>query len=547
VPGSRFSIPSWFVALGLLLGSAYAFFMAPLRVPDEGGHLYRTYLVSEGVCTGVPAIGGPLDYRELDQGVVWLQLPRTSTGGDLLKLVDEAHGRALPVVSLFYAVNLYSCLPYLPAGAAFRLGRIFTSSTLSLMYVGRFGNLLFYLLMVVAAMRLLPGYQAPIAILALMPMSLHQAASLSADAMTMGASFVLTAYILRLATTDDSIPLRRSDYLLLLAGMLLSGLCKSNAGLVFLLVLIPGTRFPDRRTRWLAITGYIVAAYAMAAAWQYIDRPNGEIYSTLKAAAGIHLDENAAVVLRHPTVFLSAVGRTVAAKGYEYLRQFVGKLGWLEIQLPGWTTWLYLALLAMVAAAYRVGTQLSRRQRILLLAIFLLNAASLLAAFWTTETPREFITSNQYVIPIFGRYLIPFALLPMVAVSGTATRIRGRWVVPSALAVMLLVNGIALRMVWNRYQAHSSTIPNRLRMALRLQFAGTPETLALRFQGLLVRRPGPGAEDGKVFLVRDGRKCWVLNGSWLTSHGYTWPDDVNFISAADLAAIPEGAPILQRD
>ena len=515
--------------------------------------MYRAYLVSTGFCTGVPAIGVPADYRELDHLVTWVQLSQTSTGRDLLNWVDNQQGRTLPMVSTFYVVNLYSCLPYLPAGAAFRLGRAFTSSPLSLMYLGRFTNLLFYLLGTLIAMRLLPDFQVPLAVLALMPMSLHQAASLSADAVTMAVAFVLTAYILRLALSspaagEPATPLQRSDYLLLLLCGIVSGLCKSDAGLMFLLLLIPGVRFPNRVTRWLAITGYIVLAYGTAAAWQYIDKPNGEVYATLKAAAGIYLHQNAAFIFEHPAVFLNALVRTTAQKGREYLQQFVGILGWLEIQLPAWITWGYLALLAVTAVVYRPKPRLARWQRILLVSIFLLNALSLLAAFWITETPRDLLTSSSYEIPIFGRYLIPFALLLMIAVSGIATRSpRPRVGTPAlaatALALVLLANAVALSLVWNRYQAHSSTIPNRIRMALRLKFATAPGNAALVYDSQLVRRPGPNPEDSKVFLIHDGQKRWVMNGHWITEHGYRWPDDVNVIPAANLALIPEGPPI----
>ena len=51
------------------------------------------------------------------------------------------------------------------------------------------------------------------------------------------------------------------------------------------------------------------------------------------------------------------------------------------------------------------------------------------------------------------------------------------------------------------------------------------------------------ASDPIVDLIRGGQRHWIINGSWLTANGYAWPDDVNIVPSADLAAIPEGAPI----
>ena len=524
--------------LCLLLGAAYALLMGPLRVPDEVGHMYRSYLVSQGICTGVPAIGAPVDYSHLDR-FPWTQLPPGSTGADLLKLRDDTQRRPLTVISLFYAVNLYSCLPYVPAGAAFRAGSLFNASPLTLMYLGRLANLIVFLLLVLLAMRLLPDFELPIAILALMPMTLHQAGSLSADGVTIGVSFALTAWLLRLATADPVAPFTRRDYLLLAVAMIVAGLCKSSAGLAFLLVLIPEARFPNRRTRWLAVAGLIFLAYGTVGAWQLVNQPNGEVYATLKAAADVHLDDNAAAVLHRPFYFLGHVLHTIEWKTFIYLEQFVGVLGWLEIRLPAWIIAAYLLMLAGVAATNLALPRLTRRVRLILIAIFLLNVASLLVAFWTTETPREM--QKFYAIPIYGRYLIPFALLPVIAAAGLAPRIRR---LPQiALVFALLVNLLALRLVWRTYHAHTSTLGNQFAMALHLKFGSAPDTAPLRYDNLIVRRPGDGVEDNKIYLIRGGRRHWIVDGHWLAANGYEWPSDVNTIPATDLAAIPEGEPI----
>jgi len=580
--------------------------MGPLRVADEAGHMYRSYLVSEGYCTAVPAVGVPMDYRDLDHRVMWRQLSKTSTGHDLLNMVDDAHGISLPVVSLFFAVNLYSCVPYLPAGAAFAAGHIFTDSPLTLMYLGRFANLFFYLLMLLIAMRLLPDFQLPIAVLALMPMSLHQAASLSADAVTNALAFVLTAYILRLVTAETPALLRKSDYLFLLAAAVISGLCKSNAGLLFLLLLVPGVRFPNRRTRWLAIAGYIALAYGSFGAWQVINRPNGEVHETLKIAAGIYPSENTSFILHHPMLFIDAVGKTTSFMAGEYLEEFVGKLGWFDIPLPTWIPWLYLVLLIVLSVAYRAGPKLSGWQRILLLGIFLVNVLSLYAALWVKEALRTQIAAGSVIIAVSGRYAIPFALEPMTAVScGIAARLRSVLAV-LALATVFLVNAVALDIIWNRFQAHSSTVPNRLRIALKLAPLTTaarydnlvvstrkpgekpylvsqgarhmvpnkisitsrgfrwPEDIRLisdqelaaiplgsplepprdgKYEGQLVRRPGSSVEDNKVYVIREGEKHWVTDGHWISAHGYKWPEDLKTIPASDLDKIPQGNQI----
>lgn len=66
---------------------------------------------------------------------------------------------------------------------------------------------------------------------------------------------------------------------------------------------------------------------------------------------------------------------------------------------------------------------------------------------------------------------------------------------------------------------------------------------ASKWEKRLVRRPGTSAEDGKVYVVQNGKKRWVVVGTWLKEHGYNWPDDVSVISAQELDSIPTGDPI----
>jgi hypothetical protein len=72
----------------------------------------------------------------------------------------------------------------------------------------------------------------------------------------------------------------------------------------------------------------------------------------------------------------------------------------------------------------------------------------------------------------------------------------------------------------------------------------SPNDAASKWEGSLIKRPaGPTAEDAKVYLVRGGKRCWVLSGDWIRSHGYKWPDDVKEIPADELASIPLGEEI----
>jgi hypothetical protein len=336
----------------------------------------------------------------------------------------------------------------------------------------------------------------------------------------------------------------------------------------------------------------------------------------------IYPDVNAQTILHRPLAFFTAVLRTVDHWAFEYLEAFVGKLAWFIIRLPLWIPWLYLALLILVATASHTVPRLLPGQRLILAGVFLLNFAVILTVVWTTEITRDVMTrdllaGHGFIPGVQGRYLIPFAAAPLLALSGLLpqsllARLRtGRWLTLSAFAIVLVVNAVALQRVWKFFEAHSSTLPNRLHMALRGHFADTPENAARRYdsrviaarsgdgrsaifmvsggvrhpvphllsitfpgyrvpsdillvsdadlaaiplgdplplprskyEGQLVRRPGDSPEDGKIFIIRDLQKRWIIDGHWITANGFKWPDDIKIIPAGDLAAIPEGDPI----
>jgi len=68
-------------------------------------------------------------------------------------------------------------------------------------------------------------------------------------------------------------------------------------------------------------------------------------------------------------------------------------------------------------------------------------------------------------------------------------------------------------------------------------------SIAKKYEGKLVRRPGSAPDDQKVYLVTGGAKRWVTSKDWIIAHGFHWPTDVETISSDDLALLPEGMAI----
>jgi hypothetical protein len=71
--------------------------------------------------------------------------------------------------------------------------------------------------------------------------------------------------------------------------------------------------------------------------------------------------------------------------------------------------------------------------------------------------------------------------------------------------------------------------------------------IAAKYEHQLIRseaaRRPTSVEDGKVYVVTDGKKRWVTHVDWILAHGYKWEADVHEIPKSELDAIPTGPPI----
>jgi len=84
--------------------------------------------------------------------------------------------------------------------------------------------------------------------------------------------------------------------------------------------------------------------------------------------------------------------------------------------------------------------------------------------------------------------------------------------------------------------------PNLVSKQGRITFRNIGEVKPSRYDGQLVRRPGPTPEDGKVYIVRNGIKHWIMDHRWTIQNGFRWPADVKVIPASELDRIPPGEP-----
>ncbi len=264
--------PSWpepsrvFSILAPILGLLFLALTPPFQVPDEPEHFYRAYQLSEGGIRGraerdggMPRAGGVLPKS--------LKSVAESAMGDIAhnesvkaNLAEIRRALAMPLAPHdrsfldFPTTVLYSPVPYLPQAAAAAAGRLVKAHPLALLYLMRLANLLAWLLLAGAAIKTTPVFQWVFMLLALAPMSLAQAASASADAVTNGAAFLFIALVLRAALGGAPAANRRARLSIVALAVSIS-LCKPVYAILPLFVfIIPAARLGGPKGKELSLS-----------------------------------------------------------------------------------------------------------------------------------------------------------------------------------------------------------------------------------------------------------------------------------------------------
>ena len=277
--GEGKSLETVYLFAGTFLGILYLLILPPLSAPDEISHFMGAYQLSSRMLgKDANAVTGHVLVRPQD---IWLEdvedcweyeasedgylQPTAETTADSAYLgetltektyktirqqgiLGQRHPLAAQedmgqsMILSPYPPVVTTPVAYIPQAFGICLARLFHWNAIMLAYMGRLGNLLFFVAMTFFAMRRLPFGKEALFGVALLPMTLHLSASFSYDVMILGCMFYLTAVCLDLAYEKERV--RAADVAVIAALMAAAGPCKLIYGVLMgLCLLIPVEKF----------------------------------------------------------------------------------------------------------------------------------------------------------------------------------------------------------------------------------------------------------------------------------------------------------------
>lgn len=98
---------------------------------------------------------------------------------------------------------VYAPVPYLPQILGISIGKLFNASPLVMIYLARIANLIFFIALVFAAIKITPVHKWVFCLICLTPTVVFQAGSASVDAFTFGICFLTIAVFLSCGVDDE--------------------------------------------------------------------------------------------------------------------------------------------------------------------------------------------------------------------------------------------------------------------------------------------------------------------------------------------------------
>lgn len=421
-------------------------FSPPFRGPDELIHFYRAYSISEGnlLCQVKTPPGGTSDESPLEAKWVGNEIPhpiqvtadRTVTSiekppipegviASAFRIPATSSPRALVSYSMWSSIATYSPVAYLPQSLGVLLGRVFSLSPILLMYLARVFNLLAFAALVYFAIKVTPIQKWTMALIAVMPLSINLAASVSADGPAIGLSFLFTGYVLRLAF-DEAVERvgRRELGLLLLLAVLLALSKPPYFLLVFLVLIIPARKMGGAKRYAVAFGLLAATALVVAGGWNLAVRS-----AYVPRLDSVEPGSQIEFIAKNPARYAWIVLRTGWTHKAFYAKSIVGGIGFLEVNLPS----AFLASYPLAVAGFALfdtdRTRPSLGRKGVSLGVFLLVAIVTLTTFYVTWTP----VGNRIIEGFQARYLLP--ALPLLVLPLSNTKLRPKdWWMPTAFA-----------------------------------------------------------------------------------------------------------------
>ena len=396
----------YFLILGIFMGSMYIVLFPPNVAPDEHAHMAATYAdVDKILMREVTDEKGKVYVRATDADITEkMQLTLDNMAydyGQLFKVTDTT------MVSYNRAPIAVPMIAHLPQTVGVLSGNLFHMNGMWTLYMGKITALLFYLLCIYFAIKILPWGKMIMAVIALFPMSLELAASYSYDCAVNALSFLFIAYTMYLIFEKNVVGWKDCLFLLVVG----SWMAPCKVAYIFICgfaFAIPYRKFKNKKAALVFKVAFvsILLIATVGIRSTMIQGLLGSSDSSSTSEVGWTIGQ----ILSAPVHSLGVLFNTYFEQMEYYVGTIVGKsLGWFQIEIPWHIIVGFILCLAyaLYADAGKV-MYLKKWQKALAIVLSVIMTGGIVLSMWLDFTPSYW----GNVAGVQGRYFLPF--LPML-------------------------------------------------------------------------------------------------------------------------------------
>lgn len=421
--------PEWFfVTVGIVFGMTFLLLTPPFQTPDEPVHFFRAYQVSEGNLL-VDSLQG------MNGGKLPTSLAETveeTTTAPVVSFHDEAKYdihktyKALSILPndnhtkayRLSATALYPPIVYIPQAFAIFVTRLLGWSPVLMVYAGRLANLVTWLLLAGLSIKILPRKKWVLVFVGLLPMSIFQAVSLSADVFTVGLTILFISYVLHLRESPQPVS-RRKLVLLLLIGTLMAIAKPVMFVFLPLVFLLPDRVLGGKLSLYKKLTIGLLP-FLVFVVWYLIASPGSK---TTSPANGSDAVAQLRFIMKSPQSLINVLWNTFFFTwGDSITGSVIGIFGWMDTPLAEWIIVVGYVTLAFIMFAIpndQDTNWLTSRQKVIVALVMVAYWAAVSTALYMFYTPVGF----KIVVGLQGRYFLPL-LLPLALIVGDSQTVK---------------------------------------------------------------------------------------------------------------------------
>src|SRR6266567_1649501 len=434
----RLSPERTFLWLALLFGFLFILIHPPFQVADEKTQFFRMYELSEFHFISIVKHNKAGDY-----------LPESLTKFTEPFFLDQYYANTNVKMSLstlryiysiplnpnkkvftpFQNTALYSPIPYLVGSITTLFLRIFEARPIIIFYAPKLVTMIVSALVIYSAIKVTPIFKWVMTTLALMPMTLDQVASFSADSLTIALSFFFVAYILFCKSSIKPKITRKDFIILALTGSLLALTKPVYIFLLPLLLLIPVSKMGNVKKYLLFIASVISISLVGFMIWSIVSAP---IYIPARLYVFVDYHEQLKFFEKHTLDVTSLIVQDYASHADTYFEQFTGAFMIFHILLT-----IILAMIMFLVSLVEKSSKvvISFKDRLLSFCIWLICLYVISLSLYLSWSR----IGSSSIDGVQGRYYIPIALALFLCLYNDKIRSSSKALVPMLVSCSAVI------------------------------------------------------------------------------------------------------------